>query len=529
MQRPANVGILAIEAYFPRNYVPQTALEQADGCEGKYTVGLGQESLAYCDDREDVGSILLTALARLMEGYGVAPADIGRLEVGTETLVDKSKSIKTLLLEELFAGHADVEGVTSTNACYGGTAALFNSVAWVESSAWDGRYAVVVCGDIAVYAPGPARPTSGAGAVAMLIGPDAPLALAGPRATHACEVYDFYKPHGDSEYAVVDGKLSQSAYLTAVDETWAKLKAKLDAQAGRQPRAAGAPAAPRATIDSFDYACLHSPYNKLVQKGFARLVNGDMLDEPSRAEWAETAGGAEQLGSWPTTAAKDSVGRRALCAWRIWRGVVTCGRRALSQVSDRGAEKLLATLSKARFARLCSPTHAVSKAVGNCYTAAVYRRRALGTCWARRGRPGGSARFGSWRRAPMRRYMNLLSLVANLGAALEGKRTLVFSYRRRAAPVSSGSARIGLGTCQVRLRRGGLGLRRGRSRARRAQRARRRRGRRVLHAGPHPADGARARAPRGARAVRRLRLRIRDGPARVALRHGRVRAVGVGG
>jgi 3-hydroxy-3-methylglutaryl CoA synthase len=30
-----------------------------------------------------------------------------------------------------------------------GTAALLNSVAWVESSAWDGRWAVVVCGDIA--------------------------------------------------------------------------------------------------------------------------------------------------------------------------------------------------------------------------------------------------------------------------------------------------------------------------------------------------------------------------------------------
>ena len=40
-----------------------------------------------------------------------------------------------------------------------------------------GRLAVVVCGDIAVYAPGPARPTGGAGAVAMLVGPHAPLVL----------------------------------------------------------------------------------------------------------------------------------------------------------------------------------------------------------------------------------------------------------------------------------------------------------------------------------------------------------------
>ncbi|KAG6531098.1 hypothetical protein ZIOFF_004869 [Zingiber officinale] len=31
-------------------------------------------------------------------------------------------------------GNTDVEGVDSTNACYGGTAALFNCVNWVESS-----------------------------------------------------------------------------------------------------------------------------------------------------------------------------------------------------------------------------------------------------------------------------------------------------------------------------------------------------------------------------------------------------------
>jgi hydroxymethylglutaryl-CoA synthase len=133
--RPQNVGILAMEAYFPQNCLQQTALEEADGCKGKYTIGLGQESLGYFDDREDVASILLTALARLMENYGIEPQQIGRLEVGTETLIDKSKSVKTTLLAHLFGPNADVEGVTSTNACYGGTAALLNSVAWVESSA----------------------------------------------------------------------------------------------------------------------------------------------------------------------------------------------------------------------------------------------------------------------------------------------------------------------------------------------------------------------------------------------------------
>ena len=75
------------------------------------------------------------------------------------------------------AGNTDVEGVDSKNACYGSTAALFNAVNWVESTSWDGRNALVVCGDIAIYAEGSGRPSGGAGACAMLIGPNAPLAV----------------------------------------------------------------------------------------------------------------------------------------------------------------------------------------------------------------------------------------------------------------------------------------------------------------------------------------------------------------
>ncbi len=130
------------------------------------------------------------------------------MEVGTETLVDKSKSVKTALMQ-LFetSGNHDVEGVDSTNACYGGTAALFNSVNWVESRSWDGRYALTVCSDIAVYAEGNARPTGGAGAVAMLVGPNAALVLEpGLRATHMEHSYDFYKPDMTSGRKQFTGK-----------------------------------------------------------------------------------------------------------------------------------------------------------------------------------------------------------------------------------------------------------------------------------------------------------------------------------
>ena len=93
------------------------------------------------------------------------------------------------------AGNTDIEGIDSKNACYGGTAALFNAVNWIESSSWDGRDAIVVAGDIALYAKGNARPTGGAGAVALLVGPDAPIvAEPGLRGTYMQHAYDFYKP-----------------------------------------------------------------------------------------------------------------------------------------------------------------------------------------------------------------------------------------------------------------------------------------------------------------------------------------------
>ncbi|XP_034710577.1 hydroxymethylglutaryl-CoA synthase-like [Vitis riparia] len=130
---------------------------------------------------------------------------IGRLEVGSETVIDKSKSIKTFLMQifEEF-GNADIEGVDSTNACYGGTAALFNCINWVESSSWDGRYGLLVCTDNAVYAEGPARPTGGAAAIAMLVGPGAPIAFESKfKGSHMSHAYDFYKPNLASEYPVM--------------------------------------------------------------------------------------------------------------------------------------------------------------------------------------------------------------------------------------------------------------------------------------------------------------------------------------
>lgn len=40
----------------------------------------------------------ILVLNNLLEKYNISPHNVGRLEVGTETLLDKSKSLKTVLM-----------------------------------------------------------------------------------------------------------------------------------------------------------------------------------------------------------------------------------------------------------------------------------------------------------------------------------------------------------------------------------------------------------------------------------------------
>lgn len=264
----SEVGIIGIEVYFPNTYVSQTDLEVHYGVsKGKYTIGLGQQNMAFASDREDVNTISLTVVNNLMTNYGIDWKDVGRLEIGTETLIDKSKSTKTWLME-LFkqSGNHDIEGITSINACYGGTNALFNTLNWMESNAWDGRYGVVVCADLAVYEKGPARATGGCGAVAMLIGPNANLVCeTHTRSTYMDNLYDFYKPDPNSEYPTVDGGLSQDSYLTALEATYEGIRNKTLSRTKSM-----------ISVSDVDFYCFHTPYSKLIQKAFMKLYWNDI-------------------------------------------------------------------------------------------------------------------------------------------------------------------------------------------------------------------------------------------------------------
>lgn len=313
----------------------------------------------------DIYSLALTVTSNLLKKYNIDTNSVGRLEVGTETMLDKSKSVKSVLMQ-LFGENTNVEGVDTMNACYGGTNAVLNSVNWIESSGWDGRDAIVVAGDIALYAKGNARPTGGAGAVAMLIGPDAPVVIEpGMRGTYMQHAYDFYKPDLTSEYPYVDGHFSLTCYTKALDaayRAYSQREAKLTTNGTNGHTEAG----DKTALDRFDYIAFHAPTCKLVQKSYARLLYHDFLANPDATAFAEVA---PEL--------RDMDYEKSL--------------------TDKAVEKTFMGLAKKRFQERVNPSLQVATMCGNMYCASVW---------------GGLA--------------SLLSFVDS--KQLEGKRIGLFSY-----------------------------------------------------------------------------------------------------
>ena len=135
---------------------------------------------------------------------------VGRVGVGSESLTDRSKSVKSSLMRLAEAhGCRDAEGVDTVNACYGGTAALLSGADWLQSAAWDGRWAAAVCSDIAE----PAEPFTflcGAAAVGVLLGPEAGAELQRERASCVVDRWDFWKPaFWKDAHAHVEGEHSK--------------------------------------------------------------------------------------------------------------------------------------------------------------------------------------------------------------------------------------------------------------------------------------------------------------------------------
>jgi 3-hydroxy-3-methylglutaryl CoA synthase len=138
------------------------------------------------------------------------------------------------------------------------------------------------------------------------VGPGAPLVLE-PHpwlATHSAHTWDFYKPHGHPCFPVVDGPASLHWFSAAAEgcaaTLWQQVTAAqrqqrqqqeeegAGASTGSQQAGGGAAAAAAAAgssrgaggqglLASVDAFVCHAPFNKIVQKTFARLALQDAL------------------------------------------------------------------------------------------------------------------------------------------------------------------------------------------------------------------------------------------------------------
>lgn len=284
-------------------------------------------------------SLALTAVSSLLRKYDIDPRSIGRLEVGTESLIDKAKSVKSVLTQ-LFepAGNTSLEGVDTINACYGGTSALFNAVNWVESRSWDGRDAIVVASDIALYKQPSSRPTGGAGCVAMLVGPDAVLSLEPTlKGTYMTHAFDFYKPDLKVEYPLVNGHESIRCYISAIDGCYKHFRQRVQ-EADRKANGHGPKTGDRDLMDIFDYMAFHTPNCKLVSKSYGRIMYNDCL-------------AAGNLKAIPTELRELDYEE---------------------SLRSKELEKHFVTLSKDKFTSRVEPCIAAPTLCGNMYTASLY-------------------------------------------------------------------------------------------------------------------------------------------------------------
>ncbi|MCA9624321.1 MAG: hydroxymethylglutaryl-CoA synthase family protein [Myxococcales bacterium] len=308
MNDSSGPGISGFSLYFPAYRV---SLEDWCGWTGeawpKVRAVTGR-SFRLPGPNENVYTMAATAVMRLIEDYDVDPESIGMLALGTESSTDNAAGAVILRgmidrrLEELgrprLSRHCEVPEMK--HACLGGIYALKAATRYVSTDG-AGRRAIVVSGDVAEYERGSSgEPTQGAGAVAMLVEPEARLLRVDLSRAGSASAYrgpDFRKPMGrhriagyaadtqrHHDFPVFNGKYSTYAYLdetvAAVDE----LCARHDLEA-------------QALFDRAAAMFFHRPYRMMPLSALAFLVVRAMARRPEAQ--AELAALCEQEGVEP--------------------------------------------------------------------------------------------------------------------------------------------------------------------------------------------------------------------------------------
>lgn len=291
----------------------------------------------------------MTVLSSLLDKYCINPNSIGRLEVGTESMLHRSKCVKQTLMQLLAnLGHLDVEYLDFYNTSFGGTSAFFDVLHWFHSPDWDGSDAVLVTGDIAMYGAGEGRLSGGSGCVAMLIGPNAPIIFEPGLSSFQCAMAeDFYRCyHADviSDAPRPTGDFQTTAYMRAIDTCYGAFNEREKEQLPPNSPDGLCTSNVRAMcmpVDRFDYMCLQAPSVKAAYTAYIRMVYGDFLTD------------------------------RSSPVWRLIPDYVKATPYEHSLTSD-GVRSHFKEFTPKRFERCVSPSHLVQSACGNLRSASIY-------------------------------------------------------------------------------------------------------------------------------------------------------------
>ena len=360
------VGIDALGFALPRLVLPMQVFAEGRGMEfEKLRFGLGLEDMAVPDADEDCVTLAAQAAWSVLEQHGLAPHEIGRIYLGTESAVDAAKPSATYvhgLLEARFAAEygpralAHCDALDMTFACAGGVDALLNSADWVRAGR--GRKALVIAADVAKYAPhSPGEYTQGAGAVALLVTEDPRILVLDDAVGVSVEsAADFFKPRR---------RFSKDELAAAVG--------------GRTESGSEHPfwATPEAVVEQYlEFPVFDGPYSNDCYVGRVREALGRYEAESGLRAMNDWFGMCFHLPyafqgrrMWPEIALDLYADQGLLAHVEAEAGVTEAeagGRKALAKAWSKSAAY------KAYVAEKIGPGEAASMRVGNMYTASIF-------------------------------------------------------------------------------------------------------------------------------------------------------------
>jgi len=256
------IGIDKIGFFTPRLYLDMEKLANARDIDpGKFLYGIGQERMSVAPLSQDSVSMAANAALEVLDEKDRESIDF--VLFGTESGVDHSKS-GAVWVHQLTDINKNARSVELKQACYSATAGIRMALGHISLNP-DSKV-LVIGTDIAKYGiKTGGEPTQGAGAVAMILSADPSiLAIENDSVSYTKEISDFWRPLY-SDFAFVDGKFSNEAYLSFLVEVWEQYKEKTQTK-----------------LSDFENLLFHVPYTKMGKYAIRKLAESEPEDDIER-------------------------------------------------------------------------------------------------------------------------------------------------------------------------------------------------------------------------------------------------------